>query len=78
MLDDPIVEEVRKIRDDYAKKFDYDLNAIFADLKKQQESGGRKLVSFPPRKPVVIQTVRQPAQASIADKKGNYDGGKNN
>ena len=25
---DPIVEEVRKIRDEYAKRFNYDLDAI--------------------------------------------------
>ncbi len=77
MPDDPIVEEVRKIRDDYAKRFNYDLYAICADLKKQQENSGRKLVSFPPRKPVVIQVARQPAETSIADEKGKYDAGKN-
>lgn len=29
MQDDPIVEEVRKVRDAYAAKFNYDLEAIF-------------------------------------------------
>ena len=32
MQPDPIVEEVRKIRDEYAKRFNYDLDAICQDL----------------------------------------------
>ena len=72
MLDDPIVEEVRKIRDEYAKKFNYNLDAIAADLMKQQKASGRKLVSFPPRKPIVVQ-VRQRAQPTVAEDKGKYE-----
>jgi hypothetical protein len=36
MLDDPIVEEVRKARQEYAAKFDYDLRSIFLDIKRQE------------------------------------------
>jgi len=54
MWNDPIVEEVRKIRNDHAKKFNYDLKAIAADLKKQQQIGKRKVVSLPSRKPTVL------------------------
>jgi hypothetical protein len=54
MWNDPIVEEVRKIRDEHAKKFDYDLQAIVADLKKQQKASKRKFVALPPRKPTVL------------------------
>ena len=36
MLDDPIVEEVRKVRQEYAAKFDYDLRSIFLDIKRQE------------------------------------------
>ena len=32
MIDDPIVAEVRKARDEYARRFDYDLDAICKDL----------------------------------------------
>ena len=32
MTDNPIVAEVRKARDDYAKQFHYDLDAICRDL----------------------------------------------
>jgi len=72
MLDDPIVEEVRKIRDEYAKKFNYNLDAIAADLMKQQKASGRKLVSFPSRKPVVVQ-VRQRTETTVAEEKGEYN-----
>ena len=35
MIDDEIVAEVRRIRAEHAKKFNYDLGAIFADIQKQ-------------------------------------------
>lgn len=57
MWNDPIVEEVRKVRNAHAKKFNYDLQAIVADLKKQQETSKRKFVTRSPRKPVVLPKV---------------------
>ncbi|NQT36924.1 MAG: hypothetical protein HQ581_05520 [Planctomycetes bacterium] len=51
MNDDPIVEEVRKARDEYAKQFGYDLDAICRDLQEKQQQPGRQLVSFPPKSP---------------------------
>jgi hypothetical protein len=32
MWNDPIVDEVRRARDEYARALDYDLEAMFADL----------------------------------------------
>ena len=43
---DPIVEEVRRARDAYAARFNYDLRAIYRDLKEQEKRSGRKFVSF--------------------------------
>jgi hypothetical protein len=54
MYKDPIVEELRKARDEYAKKFNYDLDAICQDLQKKQEQPGKKVVSFPPKRPGTI------------------------
>jgi hypothetical protein len=54
MWNDPIVEEVRKVRNEHAKKFNYDLQAIAADLKKQQKASKRKFVTLPPKKPTVL------------------------
>lgn len=47
---DPIVEEVRAIRDAYAKQFDYDLEAIYRDLKKQEAKSGRQFMSLQPKR----------------------------
>ena len=52
MWKDPIVEEVRKIRQQHAKRFNFDLRAIVDDLRKQQEQSGRKYVRFEPRRPL--------------------------
>ena len=49
MQNDPIVDEVRKVRDAHAAKFNYDLDAIYRDLKAQELAGGRRFVRFPPR-----------------------------
>jgi hypothetical protein len=51
MWKDPIVEEVRKVRQAHAAKFNYDLDAICRDLKEQEKKSGRKVVSLRPRKP---------------------------
>ncbi len=54
MWEDPIVAEVRKVRDEYAARFHYDLAAIVRDLKRQEaeeRKRGRKVVSFPSRRP---------------------------
>lgn len=45
-MNDPIVEEVRRIRDAHAAKFNYDPDAIFRDIKEQEKRSGRKYVSF--------------------------------
>ena len=59
MLRDPIVEEVRGHRDEYANRFNYDLRAICHDLKKQQERSGRKSVSLPPKPVNVLVTAQR-------------------
>jgi hypothetical protein len=46
MWKDEIVEEIHRIREEYAKSFSYDLNAIFADLRKKQEESGREVVTL--------------------------------
>ena len=43
---DPIVDEVRRIRDAHAAKFNYDPDAILRDIKEQEKRSGRKYVSF--------------------------------
>ena len=50
MLQDEIVEEIHKIREEYAKSFNYDLDAIFADLQKKQAESGREVVKLSPKR----------------------------
>ncbi|MBD2427323.1 hypothetical protein [Phormidium sp. FACHB-1136] len=46
MWKDEIVEEIHRIRDEYAKSFNYDLKAIFEDLRKKQDESGYKFVDL--------------------------------
>jgi DNA-binding protein H-NS len=50
MWTDEIVEEIHRIREEYAKSFNYDLDAIFADLRKKEAESGREVVNLS-RKP---------------------------
>ena len=43
---DPIVEEVRRIREQQAAELDYDLKAIFERARRRQKQSKRKTVSF--------------------------------
>lgn len=60
---DPIVEEVRKVRDAYAKQFNYDLDAIYRDLKAKERHSGRHVVPCPSKqeKTPDQQVVAKPA-----------------
>ena len=62
---DPIVEEVRRIRDAHAAKFNYDPDAIFRDIKEQEKRSGRKYVSFADDTVAPNQAL-QPTEAAIS------------
>ena len=49
MRDDPIVDEVRRVREEYAKQFAYDLGAMADDLRKREQEHRERLVTFPPK-----------------------------
>ena len=53
---DPIVEEIRRIRREHAEKFNFDLDAIFEDLKEAQRKSGRKAVALEPRRPSPVRS----------------------
>lgn len=50
MKKDPIVEEVRRVREAHAAQFNFDLQAIYDDLKAQEENSRREKVSFAPKR----------------------------
>lgn len=49
MAIDRIVAEVRQAREELAKRFNYDLQAMIQDARQRQAAGGRRVVSFPPK-----------------------------
>ena len=61
---DSVVQEVREIREAYTRQFGYDLQAIHRDLKAQEQAGGRRVVSLPPRRPKPI--AQRPSRANNA------------
>jgi hypothetical protein len=78
-MNDPIVDEVRRVRDAYAARFNYDLDEIFRDIKEQELKSGRTFVSLaipeiePPeaprpagRPPVVSDGIPSPQADSAA------------
>jgi hypothetical protein len=53
MIDDPIVNEIRRIRQAYAEEFNNDLHAICEDLRRQERESVRQF--------------RTPAQVEVED-----------
>lgn len=49
MWTDPIVEEVRRVREQHAAKFNYDISRIVADVKKREQASKRVIVAAPER-----------------------------
>ena len=68
MHEDPIVAEIRRIREEHAARFNYDLWAIYEDLKAQERKSGRKFVSYPPRRiSPEDQTANEPAAEAASE-----------
>ncbi len=44
MNDDPIVTSVRRVREELAAAFGYDVHAVFTDLRRQEAELGERLV----------------------------------
>lgn len=55
MWDDPIVEEIRRIRDEHAAQYHYDPQLIYQALKVQENAYQGKKASLAPKPAVVIQ-----------------------
>lgn len=63
-MNDPIVDEVRRIRDAHAARFNYDLDAIFRDIKEREQKSGLVFVQGVARQPVSNQAP-QPIGAAL-------------
>jgi hypothetical protein len=47
MWKDEVLEEIYTIREEHAKSFNYDLQAICNDLRQKQSTSGRQIISAP-------------------------------
>lgn len=63
-MNDPIVDEVRRVRDAHAASFNYNLHAIFLDIKKREKERGLVFVDGVARQPVPNKTL-QPSGAAV-------------
>jgi hypothetical protein len=52
---DPVIAEIRAVREAYAEKFAGDIKAMVADIRTRQQQGGRKVISRPPKRLPVSQ-----------------------
>ena len=64
-MNDPIVDEVRRVRDAHAARFNYDLDAIFQDIKKREKESGLVFVQGVARQPAPTKAL-QPTGAAMS------------
>jgi hypothetical protein len=69
-MNDPIVDEVRRVRDAHAARFNYNLDAIFQDIKKREKQSGLVFVMGVARQPMPNQAL-QPTGTTIAVSPGS-------
>jgi hypothetical protein len=62
MRDDPIVAEVRRVREAHAARFNNDLLAINRDLKAEERKSGREFASYPARR---VKVTKKPEVKTV-------------
>ena len=64
---DAIIEEIHRVREAYARQFDYDLNAMFQDIQKKQAKRAN-----------LVDLSKEAAmrQACVAEEKASYGEGR--
>ena len=58
MWNDPIVDEIHRIREKLAAEHGFDVKAIFADMRRRQTALGTRLVPVKPRTEPMAETDR--------------------
>ena len=59
MLEDPIIEELHRVREEIAAEFNYDLSAIVANLQQRQQAENRQVISLPPKRVVPDASIHE-------------------
>jgi hypothetical protein len=57
MESDPVVAEVRAVRERLAARLGFRLHDIVKDAQRQDAAGDRKVVHLPPRRPIAVGAV---------------------
>ena len=66
-MEDPIVEEIHRYREEWAAQFNYDIHAMVEDLRRRQQAENRTVVTLPPKRVAVAPVTTEPeAEASLA------------
>jgi hypothetical protein len=66
MFEDPIVNEVRRIREDLAEQCDFDVAVLFAGWRSKQIAAGNRLVRRSPER------MAEPSAAADAQEAARY------
>jgi len=59
MFEDPIIEELHKVREEIAAEFNYDLHAIVAEFRNQQQAANMQVVTLPAKRVADISEVKE-------------------
>lgn len=69
MFRDPIVAEIRQIREEFAARFNYDTGAILRYAQERDAAGDREVIRRPPRRPVApVKAVPRQLPAAAIDR----------
>ena len=52
---DPVLAEIRAVREAYAERFAGDVKALLADIRKRQAQGGRQVVARAPKRLAIVE-----------------------
>ncbi|MBC8205654.1 MAG: hypothetical protein ISR85_00790 [Kiritimatiellales bacterium] len=75
-MTDPIVEEIRKYRDEHARKFNYDLSRICEDFRQHREERLAKLKNSRPEGGACRENVSDRKNLCVAEEPGEGYGTK--
>jgi len=64
MWQDEILDEIHHFREEHAKSFNYDLDAMFADWQKKEAESGREIISLLPKRPLTM-LLSQPSKNDL-------------
>ena len=65
MWEDPIVEEIRKGRLAHAESFNFDVEAIYADIKATEKELGQRVVKLEPKPAVVYPPLKEKPRSPL-------------